>query len=268
MINQEDIYRELQNENWKALIDIFYNRKDIIKTDILLTQSLELTLQVITEKAKTFSTEDNFIESIEQILLLDAGKFIVLKPEQTEAIKLALVNAKQSNLVYAYNYAKHYPENALCKTIIEQFERDFPKEFKHEQNHVLKVIENSAIEINNDFRKPLFNSNQEVEFYMALKRVFATYHVYPNVAISSIINYDLIKDHLSSTEKDFFFKSSVDFVVMEPFRNYLPIYFFEIDSIWHDTELQATRDKMKDKILSIAGQKLYRIRKIDSLISE
>lgn len=268
MIGQEYIYQKLQEEDWKELIEVFYKRKDIIKSDNLLLQSLDVTINVIVEKALNLNNDIDFIESIEQFLLLNAGNFISLNGEQIEAIKIALVNAKKNNLPYAYNYAKDYPENIICKPIIEQFEKDFPKEFAHNQNHILKVVENKEIHETNDFRKSLFNSNQEVEFYIALKRVFDTYQVYPNVALSAVISYENIKDSLTAAEKDFFFKTSVDFVVLEPFRNYFPIYFFEVDSVWHDEALQMEKDKMKDKIFSIAGQKLYRIRKIHNSINE
>ena len=269
MINQEEIYNLLQIENWKELIDIFYKRKDLIKNDTLLTQSLETTLKVITQKAIEFENSPNFVETLESILLLGAGKWIILKEEQKEAITLAIINAKKDdNISYCYNYAKSYPENDMCKKIIAEFEKDLPKEYTHSQGNNLSVTENTEIEQKVDYRKSLFNSIQEVEFYLALKRVFDTYQIYPNVGLSSILDFESVKNKLTSEERSFFFMSSVDFVVLEPFRNYFPIYFFEIDSVWHDSEDQKRRDKMKDKIFSSCGQKLYRIRKIDKSIND
>lgn len=268
MINQEEIYKLLQNENWKSLIDVFYKRKDLIKDDLLLTQSLEMTLTVITQKAIEFEDAPEFIDNLESILLLKAGRFIALKPEQEEAIVLAIVNGKKSNLSYCFQYAKLYPDNKMCKEIIAKYEKDLPQKINHTQTQNLTITENKIIEEQNDFRKSLFNSLQEVEFYLALKRVFDTYQVYPNVGLSSILNFDELQESLSVKERDFFFKSSVDFVVFEPFRNYFPIYFFEIDSVWHDSEEQKEKDKIKDKIFSVGGQKLYRIRKIDNSIDE
>lgn len=268
MINQEEIYRNLQEENWKVLIDIFYKRKDIIKSDLLLSQSLETVLNVVTTKSIELETESEFVNNIEQFLLLHSSKCIELKAEQIEAIKIAIVNAKRENISYAYNYAKEYPENVICKEIITEFNKLLPKKTNHSQIDLVTVIENKSIEENNDFRKSLFNSNQEVEFYLALKRVFDTYQVYPNVALSSVINFESIKNKLNNSEREFFLKTSIDFVVFEPFRNYFPIYFFEVDSSWHDSETQIRKDNIKDKIFSISGQKLYRIRKINNSINE
>ena len=52
----------------------------------------------------------------------------------------------------------------------------------------------------------------------------------------------------------------MDLVVFEPFNQYEPIYFFELDSVWHDEEDAKEKDKMKDNIFSAAGLKLFRIR--------
>jgi hypothetical protein len=82
------------------------------------------------------------------------------------------------------------------------------------------------------------------------------------------LDFEKIKNSLTTKEKDFFLKTSIDFAVLEPFRNYFPIYFFELDSLYHDTDEQKEKDRMKDKIFSLSGQKLFRIRKIDNSINE
>lgn len=268
MINQEEIYQLLRTENWKELVDIFYKRKDIIKTDPLLKHAVETTLNVITSKAIQLETNEEFIESLVTLLLLDGGKFLRLSETQKETITVAIANAKKNNLSFSYHYAKKYPQNEICKSIILEYEKKLPKELEHSQPDELKATENREIDFSHDFKKPLFNSLQEVEFFLALKRVFGTYQIYPNVGLSTILDYEKIKSYLSQKEKDFFFKSSVDFVVFEPFSNYLPTYFFEIDSIWHDSSEQKEKDKIKDKIFSIAGQRLIRIRKVDNSIDE
>lgn len=269
MISQENIYNLLQARNWSELIDIFYSRKDLIKNDTLLSQAVEVTLNEITQICLKLDTTPEFIENLEQLILLNAGKFISLKNEQEEAIISALVNGtKDKNLLYSYQYATRFPDNEICSKVITQFEKDKPKEINHSQDREVLLTENRQIEKDNDFRVSLFNSFQEVEFYLALKRVFDTYQVYPNVGLSTVIDFEKIREHLNQTEINFFFKSSIDFVVFEPFRNYLPIHFFEIDSTWHDTEEQEKKDKIKDKIFSISGQKLYRIRKINNKIDE
>lgn len=268
MISQEEIYKYLKEENWKELLNIFYKRKDLIRSDTLLQQSLTVTLTVITQKAIELEESPAFIDALEEILQLKAGKFIKLEEKQIELITRAIANGKRENLQYSYLYANKYPEDALCSQIISEYEKKFSDKIKHSLDERLTFAEIKGVNKENDFRKSLFNSSQEVEFFLALKRVFDTYQIYPNVGLSSILKYDSLKEFLSSKERDFFFRSSVDFVVLEPFKNYLPIYFFEVDSVWHDTAEQQERDKMKDKIFAIAGVKLFRIRKLDVTISE
>jgi|GEM_PF-1216509 len=267
-INHDDIYTYLFQENWELLIDIFHNNQDLINSDVQLTHSLEMVLTVVTNKAKELNSDIGFIKNIERIISLDLMKKINLKTEQKEAIVVAYISAKKEDLNYVYNYAKDYPNNKICKEIIKEFEKKSPKLTQHSQSNLVKVLENNDINERNDFRKSLFKSPQETEFYFALKRVFDTYLVYPNIAISSILDFESIKDELDSLEKKFFFETSIDFAVFEPFKNYIPIHFFEIDSEYHDSVEQKTKDSIKDKIFSISGQKLYRIRKINKKIDE
>jgi len=42
----------------------------------------------------------------------------------------------------------------------------------------------------------------------------------------------------------------------------LPKFFFELDSSYHDTPAQKEKDALKNRIFSVAGLKLYRIRRV------
>lgn len=75
------------------------------------------------------------------------------------------------------------------------------------------------------------------------------------------MDFDKIKDSLNEKEKNYFFKAIIDCVVFRNERNnFFPIHFIELDSIYHDDERQKEKDTIKDKILSLSGQKLLRIR--------
>ncbi len=138
---------------------------------------------------------------------------------------------------------KKIPENEIAISIIENYHKEFPIEIQNSSEEGILTTENKLYEDGIDARKSMFNSYQESEFFIALKKVFDTYQVYPNVALSNIIQYDLIKDNLTQLERNFFFKSSIDFAVFEPFKNYFPVYFFELDSVYHDTQEQKDKDK-------------------------
>ena len=89
---------------------------------------------------------------------------------------------------------------------------------------------------------------------------FATYFVYPNVALSSLVDYERIADRLTTEERRYFFRALVDCVVFDQHDDYRPRFFFELDSPLHDDETRRKKDAHKERILAPAGQKLYRIR--------
>ncbi|EQB2605059.1 DUF2726 domain-containing protein [Aeromonas salmonicida] len=116
-----------------------------------------------------------------------------------------------------------------------------------------------------DWLQPLFKSKLESEFYQALKNVFPTYFIYPNVALSNIFEFDKIQEHLEVNSKNYFFKAIIDFVVYDPTDNHTPKYFFEVDSAYHDTDKAKLNDELKNGIFSIANIELFRIRPSDQI---
>ena len=106
----------------------------------------------------------------------------------------------------------------------------------------------------------LFKSIQEYEFYKGAKAVYQSWLVLPNVALSAVIDFSIIKNTLTIEEKEYFFRALIDCVVINTDKKYIPFKFIELDSKYHDTKVQKEKDMLKDNILSKAGQKLIRIR--------
>jgi len=107
---------------------------------------------------------------------------------------------------------------------------------------------------------PLFKSELEKQFYLALRSIYPNLFVYPNVAVKNIFDFDLIKSSLTAPERDFYFKGVVDFVIYEPDDLQTPLYFFELDSCYHDSETAMKNDSLKDAIFNAAGITLNRVR--------
>lgn len=107
---------------------------------------------------------------------------------------------------------------------------------------------------------PLFKSEQEQHFYQALRSIYPTLFTYPNVALKNIFDYEQIERSLTKAQQDFYFKGVVDFVVYEPDGLQNPLYFFELDSAYHDSEKAIRNDLLKDAIFESAGIKLHRVR--------
>lgn len=78
--------------------------------------------------------------------------------------------------------------------------------------------------------------------------------------MSCLIDFKKIKSSLSSEQRDYFLKSIVDCVVFDPRNKYKPVFFFEMDSKYHDSENQQKKDRWKDRFFSLAGKHLYRVR--------
>lgn len=166
----------------------------------------------------------------------------------------------EQELAQAYKYALKFPDEPTCKKVIKEYQQNLPKVVRHSQERNLYVTENKNIN-NVDASISLFKSNQEYQFYRAVREVFQMYLVFPNVALNAVISYDLIKSNLSTEENKYFFSALLDCVVIDSENNYKPIKFIELDSPYHETETQIVKDKLKDSILAKAGQKLIRIRR-------
>jgi hypothetical protein len=120
-----------------------------------------------------------------------------------------------------------------------------------------------------DWLNPLFKSSLETHFYQALKDVFSSYFIYPNVVLSNIFDKEQIFPHLNSEQRNFYFNGVVDFVVYDPIDSHMPKYFFEVDSFYHDRQEAMIRDAKKNAIFNAANITLYRIRpESDSLTTK
>ena len=116
--------------------------------------------------------------------------------------------------------------------------------------------------------KRRFRSKQEREFFAALKDVFHQHIVYPNVSVTSVVDFEKIRDRLTSEDRDYFFRAIIDCVVFDYEDGlYQPILFYELDSAYHDDPTRKAKDTQKDRILAAAGQRLRRIRTSGAAIS-
>lgn len=167
-------------------------------------------------------------------------------------IELTKIYFANGEIEAAYNYAKQFPQEKIPLDVINEYKKSLPKIVGHSQSKNIKVTENKDVSESN-YATSLFKSKQEIDFFMAVKEVFPMYIIYPNVAISCIIDFKKIELALSKDEKDYFFTSIADCVVFDYNNNYFPIYFFELDSSLHDSEEQKKKDERKDRIFAAAG---------------
>jgi hypothetical protein len=261
-IDHEHIYKLIQCKQWlEALNNVsqYFQERSPDELTMGAVQTFEDMFFAEIEKDILI---DNVQFILERLVMLYKVKFNELSEDRyrSTSIELVKIYSKQGLDEQAYSYARNYPEDETYFDAITLHQNSLPKIIEHSQSEQIRVTENRNIADENHTTS-LFKSSQEIEFFMAVREVYPMFTAYPNVALSCVVNFDKIKDKLSSEEKVFFFKGIIDCVVFDQHNSYKPTKFFELDSSYHDSSKQQQKDSYKDNILSLAGQKLYRVRK-------
>ncbi len=126
MINQEDLYKYLYNEEWNEILEVLYKEKENIKNDTLLTYASRTFENEFLKKVELYDLEDK--EVLNHLIMLNVlhqGKFYNLSEENH--IKLTIEIIKRKPLGEAYVYAKYYPNDDYCKKIISNYHLDVAK---------------------------------------------------------------------------------------------------------------------------------------------
>ncbi|OPC36353.1 toll/interleukin-1 receptor domain-containing protein [Elizabethkingia miricola] len=127
MVNQEDLYKHIFNENWKEILDFLYEEKENIRDDTLLTHASEMFVCEFLRKVENYdSNDDEVLNHLIMLNILHHGKFYILSNENHEKLTVEIIKRKPLN--DAYNYAKYYPNNELCKDIISEYNLSLIKE--------------------------------------------------------------------------------------------------------------------------------------------
>jgi hypothetical protein len=262
-LNPEQVYQLMAQRKWSELIILLHDYHKVIPLDPSLEAAFKTFESELNRNFDEFRQDDKFEQNLSYLNLIQSAKFYSFSDMTVKKLTIELVKLYDSkgNIEQAHYFASRLPQDSFCASVIEKYTQTLPKVVMHSQSQSIRVTENKDISAANHTIS-LFKSPQEHDFFMAVREVFPLYIVYPNVALSTLVNFDKIQSNLSSDEKDYFFRAVVDCVVFDQHKEYIPIYFFELDSSSHDNEKQQAKDKIKDKILAIAGQKLYRIRKL------
>lgn len=258
----EIIFQLLTREEWKELLSFVWQNPELIASDPRIKHAVDTCETVFFSKLGEEQNEANLLSNLETFYALHKGKKHILSEDRFNTLIREMVSIwKERDLRQAYERAKNCPDDELCRAVIKQYKDSLPKQVIHSQSGIVQVVENKNISPN-DGRRSLFKSPQEKEFFDAVREVYPQFIVYPNVAISSIIEFDAVKGKLTDAERNYFFTAIIDCVVFDYQQLYMPKYFFELDSSYHDDPAQMKRDEYKNNIISAAGQKLHRIRRI------
>lgn len=260
IVTSEDLFHHLQLKNIKDLSnDIMY----MIRNGKL--SEIEYFLSVFNQIFRSEAINYN-LEGLVQILMVNKHNQVL--EDDNCLFLLEKIFDLTNSLDEKFTYAQMRPEYPKFKAFIDEYKKNKNVEIPHALSDLANVTITNTEETS-DYTISLFKSKQEKNFFSAALTYFNNYTVYPNVAISCLIDFDLVKDKLDEEEKQFFYKGIVDCVVFEivhdeDYLNFKPKYFFELDSVFHDNPIQMKRDKLKDSIFKNAGLVLTRIRPIDN----
>ena len=173
---------------------------------------------------------------------------------------------KEVNSSALLSYAMSHQERPLAKDIIREMQAAKPEVVAASRRENMSIRATDVAQGKAQTIR-LFKSKQEQNFYEAVRRVFPTYHPYPNVALSCVLDYAAIKDRLTEAQRGYFFRAIIDSVVFDAMSGYEPKYFIELDSSFHDSPQAAANDSLKDAIFKAANTKLIRIRPLNAKAS-
>lgn len=254
-MDREQVFQWLHKKDFKSLISFLKTGQKNVDEDPILQTAVGHFFTELISSAGNNQNGDT-IGVFNQLYMLNNGKFFTFQDNQFELIVTQLCE-QTKNMEEAFFYASKFSNNPICSKIIVEYNENKPKELQHSQSKKIQVNE---VKVNTqDLTTSIFNSNQERLLFFALINCYPYYFNYPNVALSTIINSYLIDQVIEQSEKRFFFNSTVDFVIINQFNDFKPLFAIELDSEFHKLNNQKERDEMKIKIFKAAGLSLFRI---------
>ena len=244
MLDHERIYQLTHAEDWSALLTLIHEHPQAAAQDDLVQHALATFEEAFfgqLDAAESLSTPQ--ADVLERFILLHSGGIYRLDDERfaTLVVRLVTWHLEQGADATAAQYAPFCPDREPCTSLLNTSDTDTdpvhlePRRaaVDHpERDRVHVTVTTPATEATHSLS--LFKSAQEAAFFHAVRTVFQTYTPYPNVALSSLIDFEAIRDHLSDDERAYFFKGIVDCVLFDPHDDYRPVHFFELDSAHHD----------------------------------
>ena len=259
MLDRELLFQMLVNKKWDSIAKTMYQNSKLISSDPVLLQAIQLF------ESEFFVETDSLPPSEKKkvyeypSLVIELNQHAFSKSFVETFIDRKLVLLKETNSDHLLSYAAQHRDRPLAVRILKEIQAKTPEVLADARRQGFSI---KATPITNENPKTtkLFKSRQEQLFFEAVKETFPTYHPYPNVAVSCVIDYSAVKDILSAEERKYFFTAVVDSVVFDSAKEYEPKFFVELDSKYHDNERAERNDHLKDEIFKAANVKLIRIR--------
>jgi len=280
----EHILALAQSGDWAAAWSALHDATPALKSDDRLSWAASTLADATLAAVDAGPMTDALADALERLVLLHSGGLYRVSGERFQAAVTQLVayHRADGQLDIARRYARFCPNRPVCAAVLDdarssdattkgdganeaQPDRTVPvhrREIDHEHSDRFRLSVTEPIS-GSDRTSGLFRSPLEQTFFHAVREVFPTYTPYPNVALKSVVDVDALKPQLTGAERSFLYTGLVDCVLFDPQESFWPVAFFELDSAHHDAPDRKERDAQKDRILAIAGRRLYRIRPHD-----
>lgn len=263
MEDREHWFTLLAQKDWEAIGKLLYQKKKAKEQDPYLAQMTGFFETEFFSFAEPLPPAERSKQFESTHLLIELNQHGFSQGFVNRFVDERLKLMQETKHLALLNYAQSHQHRPLAKEIIQSFMQAKPEAVAASMRENMTVCATEVVP-----GKPktirLFKSKQEENFYEAVRRVFPTYHPYPNVALSCILDYPAIKDQLSEKARSYFFRGIVDSVVFDVGSGYQPKYFIELDSSFHDDPQAQANDQLKDAIFRAANAKLIRIRPLDT----
>ncbi len=245
----EALYRHIQAQAWTPALDLLHRHRSALAVDPLWRHAAQVLVQELHRRLSEVSEA-----VLERLFLLHTGRLYALPEAIFTDVVAELVRRHADRPELARRYARWCPTHPECAHLLEPR----PPETAWEDRDGFAVRRHLP-------ERPgtppsLFRSQQEFVFFQAVREVFPTYLVYPNVALSCLLDYERLADTLSEEERRYALQALVDCAVFDPDDGYRPRYCFELDSPLHGTPERRQRDTLKARIVQLAGLPLFCIR--------
>ncbi|MBV1911851.1 MAG: DUF2726 domain-containing protein [Kangiellaceae bacterium] len=259
MFDREELFQLLAAKDWDNIAKIMYRNPELIGTDPIILQAINLFENEFFKDVCSLGHKEKLskFEYPGIVIELKSKSFSDTFVSRFVDEKLKTLKALNSDKLF--NYASSHQESKMACDILIEIQTKKPEVVSDaiRQNTSIKSTRTRS---GKRAIVKLFKSKQEENFFEAIRQAFPTYHPYPNVALSSVIDFDAIKNDMNAFQKEYFFRSVIDSVVFDSGNGYIPMHFVELDSVFHDNEKAQKNDKLKDEIFEIANLKLVRIR--------
>lgn len=250
----ETLFAALSESDWTRVLAIVHEIRG--DSDAVTNRARQLTAQAISDElgGEAAGLTD---DSLERILLLHRAGYLSLPDPVLDSAAELLVTRNIDDPTSAVGYARFRPEVDACRGVLAQFDKAGPSETVEHRGARVTHVEGSP---RTDGRRPLFRSRQESVLFSAAQRVFPGTILVPNAALHAALNFESVQGLLSNDERGLFFQVLVDLVVFESAEPFRALHFIELDSPWHDDPGAEERDRLKERMLGLAGCELIRIR--------